>query len=277
MRVRRFGSLGVEVPVIGLGTWQMELDDREAVIRAIHRAIDLGMTHIDTAELYGDGEVEGLVGEALAGHRSGVFLASKVHPNHATYAGTLRACEMSLRRLRTDCLDLYLLHWRAALPLESSLRALETLKRDGKVRAWGVSNFDVSDLEDALAIVGERAIACNQVLYHLGERDTEHVLQVFCERHEIAFVAYSPLGSGDFPRDHPVLRRIGDAHRAGPHAVALAYLTRRDGTFALPKSSRVEHVEALARGGDIVLTADELAAIDEAFPVGPPRSELPTL
>jgi diketogulonate reductase-like aldo/keto reductase len=281
MRTRRFGPLDVDVPVVGLGTWQMENDDRESAIRAIHRAIDLGMTHIDTAELYGSGDVEELVGEALAGHRGNVFLASKVMPSHATYAGTLRACELSLRRLRTDRLDLYMLHWRAQLPLAETLRALETLKKDGKIVAWGVSNFDVADLEEAIDLVGEKAIACNQVLYHLDERDTEHVLQVYCERHHIAFVGYSPLGSGRFPRpgtpEHDVLARIGKAHDVGAYAVALAFLTRRKGTFTLPKSSRVEHVEALAPAGSLVLTPEELAAIDDAFPLRPPRSELPTI
>jgi diketogulonate reductase-like aldo/keto reductase len=281
MRTRRFGPLDVEVPVIGIGTWQMETDDREAAIRAIQRAIELGMTHLDTAELYGRGDVEELVGEALVGHRGHVFLASKVMPSHATYAGTLRACELSLRRLRTDHLDLYLLHWREQLPLAETLRALQTLKKDGKIAAWAVSNFDVADLEEAIALVGEKEIACNQVLYHLDERDSEHVLQVFCARHHIAFVGYSPLGSGRFPRagtkEHDVLARIGRAHGVGPHAVALAFLTRNEGTFTLPKSSRVPHVEALARAGSLVLTPEDVAAIDAAFPLRPPRSELPTI
>src|SRR5688500_4640365 len=178
----------------------MELGDRDEAILTIRRAIERGMNHIDTAEIYGSGAVEDIVGEAIAGYRAETFLATKVHPDHATYAGTLLACEKSLRRLRTDRIDLYLLHWRGTQPLAETFRAFEALKKDGKIGAWGVSNFDVNDLEHAIELVGEGAIACNQVLYNLLERDAEHFLQVFCERHSIAFVAYSPLGSGDFPK-----------------------------------------------------------------------------
>lgn len=271
MLQRRFGPLEVDVPVIGLGTWQMEADDRDSAILAIRRAVDLGMTHIDTAEIYGRGAVEDTVGEALAGYRGEVFLASKVHPDQATYAGTLRACEKSLRRLRTDRLDLYLLHWRGSQPLEETFRAFEVLKQDGKILAWGVSNFDVADLEHAIDIAGEGAIACNQVLYNLHERDPDHVLQVFCERHRIAFVGYSPLGSGQFPRaggiEGDTLARIASARGITARAVALAYLTRRSGAFTIPKSSSVAHVEELARAGDLVLDRDEIAAIEAAFPL----------
>ncbi len=281
MEPRRFGPLDVDVPVVGLGTWQMENGDREEAILSIRRAVDRGMSHIDTAEIYGSGAVEEIVGEALAGYRAEVFLASKVHPDHATYAGTLLACEKSLRRLRTDRLDLYLLHWRGRLPLEETFRAFEALKKDGKIRAWGVSNFDVNDLERAIEIVGEGAIACNQVLYHLQERDAEHVLQLFCERHRIALVAYSPLGSGDFPVPGSfggdVLAGIAQAHGVSPHAVALRFLARRPSTFVIPKAATLGHVDALARAGDLVLSAQELATIDDAFPLGPPKSELPYL
>jgi diketogulonate reductase-like aldo/keto reductase len=281
VKQRRFGPLDVECPVVGLGTWQLEADDRERAIRAIRRAIDVGMTHIDTAELYGDGEVESLIGEAIAGYRSDVFLTSKVHPDHATYTGTLLACEKSLRRLRTDRLDLYLLHWRGTLPLAETLRAFEALEREGKIRAFGVSNFDVADVEAAIEVVGEGRIACNQVLYHLGERDAEHVLHRICARHGIALVAYSPLGSGRFPRPGSfkgdVLASIAAAHGATPHAVALSFLLRQDLTFVIPKASRPEHVEALARAGDLELTAEDVDAIDGAFPLGPPRSKLPYL
>lgn len=259
----------------------MEGDDREAAIRAIRAAIDLGMTHIDTAELYGDGDVESIVGEAITGYRGDVFLTSKVHPDHATYTGTLLACEKSLRRLRTDHLDMYLVHWRGTLPLGETLRAMEALEREGKIRAFGVSNFDVTDLEAAIEIVGERRIACNQVLYHLGERDVEHVLMHFCARHEIALVAYSPLGSGRFPRrgsfKGDVLASVGEAHGVTARAVALAFLTRERGTFAIPKSANARHVEELAAAGDVRLTRDEIAAIDGAFALGPPRSKLPYL
>lgn len=257
----------------------MERDDRERAILAIRRAIDLGMTHIDTAELYGRGSVEELVGEALAGYRASVFLASKVHPDSATYAGTLRACERSLRRLRTDRLDLYMLHWRGHQPLEETIRALASLKKDGKIRAWGVSNFDVADLEQALEIAGEGEIACNQVLYNLYERDAEHLLQVFCERHRIAFVGYSPLGSGQFPRrrsfEGEVLAEIAAAYDVTERAIVLAYLTRRPGSFTIPKSSDPSHVDELARAADIDLDPHDIEALEAVFPLAPPKSKMP--
>jgi diketogulonate reductase-like aldo/keto reductase len=281
VRKRRFGNLDVDVPIVGLGTWQMERGDREQCIRAIRRAIDLGMTHIDTAELYGRGRVEEIVGEALAGYRSDVFLATKVHPDHATYAGTLLACEKSLRRLRTDRLDLYLLHWRGTLPLEETFRAFETLRGEGKIRAWGVSNFDVADLEEAIAIVGADRIASNQVLYHLEERNAEHLLQVFCERHRIAFVGYSPLGSGSFPGPSTprgrVLGEIAAELGVSPRAVALAFLVRRPATFTIPKSASSRHVAELVLAGSIDLSAEHVRAIDDAFPLLPPKPELPVI
>lgn len=281
VETRSFGPHGTSVARIGLGTWHMEADDRTLAVRAVHRAVDRGMTHIDTAEMYGKGAVEELLGEALEGRRSGVFLASKVHPDHATFAGTLLACEKSLRRLRTDHLDLYMLHWRGTLPLEESVRALESLEREGKIRAWGVSNFDIDDLENLLEIAGPGRVACNQVLYNLQERDAEHALQLFCERHRIAFVGYSPLGSGHFPRPGSfrgdVLTSIARNHGTGPRAVALAFLSRRRASFVIPKTGYPEHVDELAQAGDLVLTASELETIASAFPLGPPRSHLPTL
>ncbi|MCW5837237.1 MAG: aldo/keto reductase [Labilithrix sp.] len=279
MRRRRVGPLEVDVPVIGLGTWQMEADDRESAVVAIRRAIDRGMTHVDTAELYGRGAVEDIVGEAIAGIRGEVFLASKVHPDQATYAGTLRACERSLRRLRTDRLDLYLLHWRGTQPLEETFRAFDTLLRDGKIRAWGVTNFDIADLERALEIAGDGVIACNQVLYNLQERDAEHLLQVFCERHRIAFVGYSPLGSGQFPRagsfKGDALAGIASAHGVTARAVALAYLVRRPGTFTIPKTANAAHVDELALAADLVLAPEEIETLESIFPLAPPKSEIP--
>jgi len=278
---RRFGPLDVDVPIVGLGTWQMERDDREQCIRAIRRAIDLGMTHIDSAELYGRGRVEEIVGEALAGYRNDVFLASKVHPDHATYPGTLLACEKSLRRLRTDRLDLYLLHWRGTLPLEETFRAFEALRADGKIRAWGVSNFDVADLEESIQLVGEGKIACNQVLYHLEERNAEHLLQIFCQRHRIAFVGYSPLGSGSFPGPDTtggrLLESIAASLGVSARAVAIAFRVRRAGTFTIPKSSSSRHVGELVLAGALELTPEHVRAIDEAFPLPPPKSQLPVI
>jgi diketogulonate reductase-like aldo/keto reductase len=279
--LRTFGPLERRVPVIGLGTWRMESDDRDAAIVAIRRAIDAGLNHIDTAEIYGKGAVEEIVGEALAGYRSDVFLASKIHPDHATYAGTLLACEKSLRRLRTDRLDLYMLHWRGTQPLEETIRAFEELKKEGKILAWGLSNFDVADIESAIEIVGEGVIACNQVLYNLAERDAEHVIQPVCERHKIAFVGYSPLGSGQFPSlgswRGDVLAGIGAAHGVSGRAVALAFLARRSSAFVIPKSSRKDHIDELAVAGDLVLTPREIETIVSAFPLGPPRSHMPVV
>jgi diketogulonate reductase-like aldo/keto reductase len=276
---RQFGPLGRRVPVVGLGTWQMEANDRESAIVAIRRGIELGLVHIDTAEIYGRGLVEELVGEAIAGYRGNVFLASKIHPDHATYAGTLLACEKSLRRLRTDRLDLFLLHWRGIQPLEETFRAFEELKKEGKILAWGLSNFDVADVESAIEIAGEGVIACNQVLYNLTERDVEHVLQPVCERHGIALVAYSPLGSGQFASRGSwrgdVLEGIASARGVTARAVALAFLARRPSTFVIPKSARADHVAELARAGDLVLSRAEIDTIDAAFPLGPPKSKMP--
>lgn len=262
MRTRPFGPLGISVPAIGLGTWNMERDDRRAAIAAIHRALDLGMTHVDTAEMYGSGEVETLVGEALAGRRDRVFLVTKVLPQHATYAGTIRACEASLKRLRTDHVDLYLLHWREDLPLAATVRAFEELKAQGKIKAWGVSNFDDRELAEVWL---HGRPACNQVLYHLGDRTIEHTVIPWCEQRGIAVVAYSPLGAeGGFPRSQSLeatAQRLG----ATPRQVALAFLTRKDGVFAIPKSASAAHVEELAR--EAVLDDQALRELDAAFPL----------
>ncbi len=269
MQARSFGTGGPAVPVYGLGTWNMERDDRKAAIAAIRREVELGLTHIDTAEMYGAGQVESLTGEALAGLRDRVFLVSKVLPRNASYAGTIKACEASLQRLGTDHLDAYLLHWRDRHPLEDTFKAFEALRDQGKIRAWGVSNFDEDDLIEAERIVGPGKIACNQVLYHLDERAIEHRVIPWCEQHGVAVVAYSPLGSrGGFP-DNAVLdaaaRRLG----ATPRQVALAFLTRRPSVLAIPKSSHAAHVDELAV--HLELDAATLAELDRAFPAGVPR------
>jgi diketogulonate reductase-like aldo/keto reductase len=248
----------------------MERDDRDEAIAALRRGLDLGMTHIDTAELYGSGEVETLVGEAIAGRRDDVFLVSKVVPEHASYEGTLRACEKSLRRLRTDRLDCYLLHWPGRHPLAETIRAFEDLEREGKIRSWGVSNFDVGDLDEALSIAGPSRIACNQVLYHLDERAIEKAVLPWCARHSVALVAYSPFGAGRFPAASSprgrVLAEIARARGATPRQVALAFLARDRNVLNIPKAARVAHVEELAGAGDIVLSGDELERLDVAFP-----------
>jgi diketogulonate reductase-like aldo/keto reductase len=272
MRTRSFG--GVSVPIVGIGTWQMERDDRAQAIAAIRRALELGMTHVDTAEMYGDGRVEQMVGEAIAGQRDRVFLVSKVLPQHATYEGTRRACAASLKRLGTDHLDCYLLHWRGQQPLGETIRAFESLRSDGAIRTWGVSNFDDGDLDEALAIAGPGAIACNQVLYHLRERSIEHRVLPWCERNNVPVVAYSPFGSRNgFPKS-PALEQLARETGATPRQLALAFLARR--AFVIPKSARAAHVDELAGAERIELTAATVAAIDAAFPVGAWRG-LPTL
>ncbi len=281
MEQRVFGSTGVRVPVLGQGTWQMEDDDRAQAVRALQAGLDLGMTHVDTAELYGYGEVEELVGEALAGRRDDVFLVSKVLPSNATYAGTLKACERSLKRLRTDRLDCYLLHWPGPHPLEETLRAFERLVQEGKILSWGVSNFDVADLEEALRLTGPGRMACNQVLYHLRERTIEHRVVPWCEQQGVAVVGYSPFGSGDFPEpespDGRVLEEVARGRGVSARQVALAFLTRRPSLLGIPKSSREAHTRDNAAAGGLRLTEGEVARLEEAFPRGPPRRELPVV
>src|SRR5215468_12585578 len=280
MDTRRFGWTAVQVPLIGQGTWKMESDSAAEALAALQAGLDAGMTHVDTAEIYGGGRVESLVARAIAGRRDEVFLVSKVMPNHASRAGTVQACEASLRRLGTDHLDCYLLHWSGPHPLEDTIAAFEQLVRDGKIRSWGLSNFDVDDLEEALAIAGPRRIACNQVLYHLRARDIEDRVVPWCVEHEVAVVGYSPFGSGDFPqpqsRGGKVLGEIARAHRASPHQVALAFLIRDPHVFAIPKSAKVERVRENAAAAGLRLTPEEVERIEEAFPLRRGRA-LPTL
>lgn len=215
--------------------------------------------------MYGSGKVETLVGEALRERRDEIFLVSKVMPSNASYEGTLRACEQSLKRLRTDHLDCYLLHWRGNARLEETFRAFERLEKDGKIRSFGVSNFDVSDLEDAVRIAGEGRIACNQVEYHLKDRGIERAVIPWCVRHRISLVGYSPLGQGRFPKNR-VVEEIARAHEVTPHAVVLRFLVRLEGTFTIPKAGRLDHALANARAGDVELTRSEISAIERAFP-----------
>jgi diketogulonate reductase-like aldo/keto reductase len=280
MRYRDFGPTGRQVAVIGQGTWNLERGSRGEAVEALRQGLDAGMTHIDTAEMYGGGRVEEIVGEAVAGRRDEVFLVSKVLPQNASRRGVVQACERSLAHLRTDRLDVYLLHWPSRYPLEDTFAAFEDLAQAGKIDAWGVSNFDVEDLERAVGIAGPRKIACNQVLYHLEERAIEHAVLPFCERHGIAVVAYSPFGSGRFPsprsRGGQVLAEIAEARGATPHQIALAFLTRRSSLFAISKASQSRHALDNAAAGDLELTADEIVRLDDAFPIGS-RRELPTL
>jgi diketogulonate reductase-like aldo/keto reductase len=280
MQRRRFGP-SVEVPVIGQGTWSIELAGHASAVATLRRGLDLGMTHIDTAEMYADGAVEELVGEAIAGRRQEVFLVSKVLPQNASRAGTVVACERSLERLRTDRLDCYLLHWRGRHPLEDTIAAFAQLEKEGKILSWGVSNFDVADLEEAADIAGADRIACNQVLYHLGERAIEHQVLPWCAEHEVAVVGYSPFGHGDFPRPRSVggrvLADIAAARGATPRRVALAFLARRAPLFTIPKASHPDRAADNATAGDLRLTDEELARVDAAFPLGAQPEELPAL
>ena len=273
MERRHFGPSRREVPVIGQGTWYIEDGERRTVIAALRRGLDLGATHIDTAEMYGSGAAEEIVGEAIAGRRNQVFLVSKVLPGNASRRGTIAACERSLAHLKTDRLDCYLLHWSGNHPLEETIAAFEQLQGQGKIMSWGVSNFDVSELEEAYNIAGEGRLTCNQVLYHLKERAIEHAVIPRCESHGVAVVAYSPYGHGDFPAPGSaggrLLQAIADAHNATPRQVAVRFLLRYPSLFAIPKASSPAHVEENVGAGELQLTDDEIARIDKAFPRGP--------
>jgi diketogulonate reductase-like aldo/keto reductase len=270
MELRPFGNPARQVPVLGLGTWNLEQGDRVSAIAALRRGVDLGLSHVDTAEMYGSGKVEAIVGEALRGLRDRVFLVSKVLPANATYDGTLQACERSLKLLETDRLDCYLLHWPSSHPLEGTIRAFEKLLKDGKIRSYGVSNFDVKGMENAVRLAGPGKIACNQVLYYLSERTVEHQVLPWCEERGIALVAYRPLGAQRFTSGK-VLDEIAAARKATPRQIALAFLIRRKSVFAIPKSGSVAHMEENAAAVSLTLTDDEVRRIDAAFSPGPWR------
>src|SRR5712691_9123805 len=261
MERRRFGSTKREIAVIGQGTWYIE--NGAAEIAALRRGLDLGMTHIDTAEMYGSGAAEEAVAEAIAGRRDEIFLVSKVLPQNASRRGTILACDRSLARLNTDRLDCYLLHWRGQHPLEDTIAAFEELKSTGKILSWGVSNFDLPDLEEVSKIAGEGDLVCNQVLYHLEERAIEHAVIPWCEQRGVAVVAYSPFGHGHFPGPRTaggrVLKQIAAAHNATVREVALRFLVRRSSLFAIPKAASPEHVAENARAGEFQLTNAEVA------------------
>ena len=281
MRKHLFGAAAREVAVLGQGTWYIDSAARGAAVAALRRGLDLGMNHIDTAEMYGSGAAEKLVGEAIEGRRDDVFLVSKVLPGNASRAGTRAACERSLKQLGTDRLDCYLIHWRGNHPLEETFAALDDLLRGGKILSYGVSNFDVDDLEEALRITGPGRLACNQVLYHLGERAIEHAVLPWCERHGLAVVAYSPFGHDSFPEPASpggrALDAIAQARGATPRQVALAFLTRRPSLFAIPKASSAAHAQENAAAGGIRLPGDDIARIDAAFARGPRPRYLPMI
>jgi diketogulonate reductase-like aldo/keto reductase len=274
--LRVFGPTRREVAAVGQGSWRAEQSGAAEAIAALRLGLDLGMTHIDTAEMYGSGAAERIIAEAIAGRRDEVFLVSKVLPSNASKRGTVVSCEKSLAHLRTDRLDCYLLHWRGAHPLEGTIAAFETLMRDGKILSWGVSNFDVSDLEEVAAIAGAGLPACNQVLYHLQERAIEHAVLPWCREHGVAVVAYTPFGEDPSAfdartRQGRVLREIAAARQATARQVALAFLLRHPNAFVIPKAVSQTHVTENAGAGQLHLTDAEIARIDAAFPRGKPK------
>jgi len=280
LKQKKFGTHGPDVSVIGQGTWYLDRGDRKAAVAALRRGIETGMTHIDTAEMYGDAEP--VIADAITGlPREKLFLVSKVLPSNASRRGTITACERSLKRLKTDHLDCYLLHWRGSYPFEETVAAFEELVRSGKIRSWGVSNFDSDDLDELLDVAGEGKIACNQVLYHLQERAIEHAVIPWCEQHGTAVVAYSPFGHDDFPsprsKGGEVLQSIADARKATARQIALAFLTRAASVLAIPKASSAEHAAENAAAGDLKLSDADIAALDKAFPRGPKPRGLPML
>jgi diketogulonate reductase-like aldo/keto reductase len=263
---------GRPIPVLGQGTWLMgeARDKRQAEITALRLGLDLGMSLIDTAEMYGEGGAEEMIAEAIDGRRAQVFLVSKVYPHNATRQGVVEACGRSLRRLKTDYLDLYLLHWRGSVSLAETLEGFQSLKRAGKIRDYGVSNFDQADMKKASALPGGDEIAVNQVLYNLRRRGIEWDLLPWCRDHRIPVMAYTPFEQGAI-LDHPQLKQLASRHRATPAQVALAWLLRQEGIVAIPKAGNVEHVRENRRALDLALTDQDLAVLDRAFP--PPRKK----
>jgi diketogulonate reductase-like aldo/keto reductase len=277
-----FGTSGFDVPRIGQGSWNLPLRGSAAdeAKRALRRGVELGLTHIDTAEMYGDGGSELLIGAAIRGlPRESLFIVSKVMPSNATYAGTIAACEASLERLGCDYLDGFLLHWRGGIPLRETLRAMEQLVAQGKIRTLGVSNFDVDDLREAHALLEREPLACNQVLYHLGERTVEEREFAYCREHGVSIVGYTPFGRGDY-EDQPgtaVLERVAKKYDATIRQVILAFLTRDPIVFTIPKASTIAHAAENAAAGDLLLESADIDAIDKAFPTRERRGGLPTL
>ncbi|HWB44848.1 MAG TPA: aldo/keto reductase [Hyphomicrobiaceae bacterium] len=265
---------GDKVPVLGLGTWRMgeRKSERAAEVAAIRLGIDLGIRLVDTAEMYGEGVAEEEVAEAIAGRRDELFLVSKVYPHNASRSGAIAACERSLKRLKTDRLDLYLLHWRGAHPLAETVEAFEALKKAGKIRNWGVSNLDSRDMEELARVPHGAACSANQVLYHLGSRGIEWRLLEQCRQAGVMVMAYSPLGQGPLLRK-AALKTVAQRHGVDPGAVALAWVLRQPGVVTIPKAVKPEHVRANLKALEVKLDADDLKALDAAFP--PPKRAEP--
>lgn len=270
MRTLKLADGGV-VPVIGQGTWHMGEDpaERGNEVAALRLGIELGMTLIDTAEMYGEGGAEEVVGEAIRNRRERVFLVSKVYPHNASRKGVPEACERSLRRLGTECIDLYLLHWRGQYPLAETVEAFERLKEQGKIRRWGVSNFDLDDMHELAA----PACATNQVLYNPDERGIEFDLLPWCQAQGMPVMAYCPLGQGGALLRHPAIIDVARRHGAQPAQVVLAWALRQPGVLVIPKSANPSHLHSNASAAELKLTAEDLAILDSAFP--PPARRQP--
>ncbi|WP_369991777.1 aldo/keto reductase [Pseudomonas xanthosomatis] len=262
--MRYVNLAGTQVPTIGQGTWYMGEDPgrKAAEVAALQQGIELGLTLVDTAEMYAEGGAEQVVGQAIAGRRDQVFLVSKVYPHNASQRGVPAACERSLQRLGTDCIDLYLLHWRGQYPLEETVEAFERLIEQGKIRRWGVSNFDLDDMRE----LGNPACATNQVLYNPAERGIEFDLLPWSRKQPMPTMAYCPLAQAGRLLHHPVLAQIAERHGATPAQVSLAWVTRGEGVIAIPKAVSPEHVRLNAQAAELVLSEADLQALDHAFP-----------
>ena len=258
---------GQSIPVLGMGTWQMgeNAKNRQSEINALRHGLDLGLSLIDTAEMYGEGGAEEVIAHAIAHCRASVFLVSKVYPHNASKRGAIAACDRSLKRLKTDYLDLYLLHWRGSIPLAETLEAFETLQQAGKIRSYGVSNFDVEDMEEASQHKVGKTIATNQVLYNLMRRGIEWNLLPWCRQRNIPIMAYSPIEQGRLLNDR-TLKTIAQERGVTAAQVAIAWLLHQDNVIVIPKSSRIDHVEQNYAALDLKLSAEELATLDAAFP-----------
>lgn len=265
---------GEEIPALGQGTWGWAEDAsrRENELAALRLGLDLGMTLVDTAEMYADGAAEELVGEGISGRRDEVFLVSKVLPSNATRRGTIEACERSLGRLGTDRLDLYLLHWRGGVPLEETLEAFDELTSDGKIQHWGVSNFDASDMEELENLSGGSSVQTDQVLYNLTRRGVEYDLLPWCRERDIPMMAYAPIEQGRMLGDETI-QNVADRHDATPAQIAVAWLLRQDGLNVIPRAGTEEHVRENRAALDLELTEEDLTELDDAFP--PPTGKRP--
>ena len=265
---------GTDIPTFGLGTWRMGEDARRRAdeVAALRHGIARGVTLIDTAEMYGDGEAERIVADAISPRRDQMFIVSKVLPENASQGGTIAACERSLKRLKTDRIDLYLLHWRGAEPLEETLAAFHALVDAGKIVEWGVSNFDISDMGELWKMPGGDGVATNQLAYNLTRRGIEFDLMPWCHQRRVPVMAYSPIEQGRLLK-HAALREVAARHQATPAQVALVWLMRHDDVIVIPKATILAHVDENLGALDLLLTHDDFIALDRAFP--PPKKAMP--